>query len=92
MKFSKEVQGTIFDLDKCKPVQNTKVTLYNNKNEEVLETYSADDGTFNLDINCEEDIYKVVTFKEGYHFGYNLLANANTIFPMTLEVSLRRRN
>lgn len=83
--------GKIFDSNTGIPLDLTKVTIFNSKNEVVLETFPPHDGTFSLDINCKEGTYKMITFKEGYHFSYTLLDRTTMTLPLALEVSLRKR-
>ncbi len=86
------IYGSIFDSSTSMPLKNTMVTLFNIRNEKVVDIFPSDDGSFSLDINYEEDIYKIITFKEGYHFTYNLLYNTTMTVHMVLKIPLRKRN
>jgi len=86
------LNGIIFDSNSYMPLKETTVTIYTIKNEKVLEVFSTQDGTFRLNVNFEEGIYKVISFKEGYYFGYNLFDNIARTFDHALEIALRRRN
>ncbi len=86
------LNGIILDSNSGLTLGQVTVTIFSSKNEKVLETFSCPKGTFSIDINCEEDIFKIIAFKEGYHFAYNLLENTTTIHSGELEILLRKRN
>ncbi|TMM56651.1 carboxypeptidase regulatory-like domain-containing protein [Maribacter algarum] len=85
------LDGIIFDSDSGLPVENAKVTIFCLKNKKVFETCSDENGAFDLDVNCEENIYKIIVFKEGYHFSYTLIESKDKPVRSSLEIALRKR-
>ncbi|TMM56751.1 hypothetical protein FEE95_09625 [Maribacter algarum] len=86
------IKGLIFDDFTGTPLKETEVTLFNIMNEKVRDIYPLPDGTFSLDIDFDENIYKIITFKDGYHFAYTLLDKTPKIAEFPLKIALRKSN
>jgi len=85
---STKVSGIVKDEVTGKPLTNVKVSIFNSQSEIIAETVSADDGSFSMDGDCNEDNYKLIASKEDYNDGDKMFRTIGANDTVGVEVVL----
>lgn len=86
----KKLSGTVLDSKTNEPLSDAKVILFDDKFQQISETVSATDGTYNFDVKCNKT-YSVRAAKKDYETNENTITIQPSNDKAELNVKLDKQ-